>query len=462
MHLRVEQGPEKGLDLAVPSQGARLGRSSKNDIVLSDPLLSRHHCRFFFKLGEGLWAADLGSANQTMVNKQPVQEARLRVGDVVTLGDTTLRVISDAPGQDAGVVRSAPPVVDLGLSAKEKKESRALARLGRDQLLVVLCVVAALAAAIWIWRLYDRPARPLTRPQAPLASEASLLPLEIEYEKVEGSLENIFRYYLVLRADNTLAVQIDDLQSGRHLPAEEKKLTTNQVRELARYFDQSGFFSLREEYRGILPLGVLSLWDLSVTLGKRTHRTVVANRLEPEGFKEVRERIETFGRNELGLWAIQVPPERLKQMAGDAFLNARKLHDERAVKSDNLWKAVRNLKKCHADLKAIEPKPDFYPDSLTLLSDCQKELQERYDEINFQSSRALNVQDWQGAAQHLRMILDLIPDEQDARYQDARVKLLEVENRLQKQKRRYSFSRVLPAPFCAFLRPIPDFWEKLP
>ncbi len=435
MHLRVEQGPEQGLTFAIPPGGARLGRSSKNDIVLSDPLLSRHHCRFFFKPGEGLWVADLGSSNKTLVNKKAIQETRVYAGDIITIGDTLLCVLCDTPGGTASGGAGAGPVVDLGLSEQTKPQTQALLRLGRDQLIVILFIVSALAAAVWVWRLYNRPNTPAQR-TADLAPRRSLLPLAVDYEKVEGTTDNIFRYALTIRPDMTLSVHIDDLQSHRHVAGEEKKLTPHHVEELAQYFDNSGFFLLQNEYRGVPPPGVFTLWDLSITLGRRTHRTVVINRLEPALFKAVREKIETFGRNELGLWAIQVPPERLRQMAHDAFLNARKLYGERSVKPDNLWRAIRTLQKCHADLQSIEPKPDFYAESLTLLSDAQKELQEKYDELNFQASRSLNIQDWQGAARELRAILEVIPDEQDTRYQDARTKLLEVENRLQMMKRR--------------------------
>jgi pSer/pThr/pTyr-binding forkhead associated (FHA) protein len=46
VHLMVVRGDDTGKAITVPAAGARLGRSSKNDIVLADPSLSRHHCRF--------------------------------------------------------------------------------------------------------------------------------------------------------------------------------------------------------------------------------------------------------------------------------------------------------------------------------------------------------------------------------------------------------------------------------
>ena len=102
IHLVVEQGPDKGKEITIPLDGARLGRSLRNDIVLVDPLLSRHHCLFFFRPGQGLWLTDLSSANRTLVNETPVQETRIRPGDHITVGETLLRVSDDThPGTGA-------------------------------------------------------------------------------------------------------------------------------------------------------------------------------------------------------------------------------------------------------------------------------------------------------------------------------------------------------------------------
>jgi len=94
VHLVVESGPDQRRELTVPPEGARAGRAANNDIVIHDPTLSRHHCRFFFK-GNELWVADLGSANGTLINGRAVAEARLRVRDRVAVGDTVFRVIHD-------------------------------------------------------------------------------------------------------------------------------------------------------------------------------------------------------------------------------------------------------------------------------------------------------------------------------------------------------------------------------
>ena len=93
-HLIVENGLAIGQEVVVTEKGIRIGRAKNNDIVLDEPLVSRHHCRIFFKTGR-LYLADLGSANGTEVNGQSAQAYNLRIGDRISIGNSTIKVISD-------------------------------------------------------------------------------------------------------------------------------------------------------------------------------------------------------------------------------------------------------------------------------------------------------------------------------------------------------------------------------
>jgi pSer/pThr/pTyr-binding forkhead associated (FHA) protein len=106
--LIVEKGPEKGREIVIPATGARLGRSSNNDIVIQDPSVSRFHCRFFFKPSEGLWAADLASTNQTLLNENPIIESRIRREDRLTMGATTLKVAKEEAAMEAASQKGLP------------------------------------------------------------------------------------------------------------------------------------------------------------------------------------------------------------------------------------------------------------------------------------------------------------------------------------------------------------------
>jgi serine phosphatase RsbU (regulator of sigma subunit) len=70
-----------------------IGRSRENDVFLPDQWLSRHHAEIRQK-PDGLYLADLGSKNGTLLNGTRVtEEARLRPGDVVTLGEHLLTIV---------------------------------------------------------------------------------------------------------------------------------------------------------------------------------------------------------------------------------------------------------------------------------------------------------------------------------------------------------------------------------
>ncbi len=419
VHLVIEKGEEAGRLLTIPPDGARLGRSSANDIVVADPLLSRHHCRIFFKTGDGLWIADLGSANETLVDGISIAETPLQKNSEITVGQTVMRVLDDERGEPAS------PLVDLGLRPSDSPVARRR-RLGVGPLLLTAGLAAVATTAIWgIRHAHSRP-RPAPPPAAaPIAD----LTLAVDYEKVEATPRNIFSYRLQITPDGKLAIQIDDLENKRSVRKEkpvEKKLLDG----LARAVRESTFFDLDEHYRGVLP-GALERFDLSVTIGRDTHRSLVVNRMEPDAFKTVRERLEEFGKVELGLWAIQFSAEKLTGMAEEAYLLGKKLYDERQVEYGNLAKAIAALVEADWYLETVNPKPDFFADIHTTRTVCEEELGRRYNDQNFRAERAMKLSEWETAATELRVLCELIPDRADDRNKKARSKLLEVQARLE-------------------------------
>jgi ABC-type multidrug transport system ATPase subunit len=81
--LRPGRAPE------VPPGGIKIGRATDNDIVIPDVLASRHHATLV-PVGGATEIRDNRSINGTFVNGQRVDEATLREGDVVTIGNVDL------------------------------------------------------------------------------------------------------------------------------------------------------------------------------------------------------------------------------------------------------------------------------------------------------------------------------------------------------------------------------------
>jgi pSer/pThr/pTyr-binding forkhead associated (FHA) protein len=72
-----------------------VGRSPDNEIVLPDPMASRHHAVINFD-GAQFQIVDLGAANGTQVNGRRVAgPTPLKSGDVINIGDHALTFRGD-------------------------------------------------------------------------------------------------------------------------------------------------------------------------------------------------------------------------------------------------------------------------------------------------------------------------------------------------------------------------------
>jgi len=421
-HIFVEEGGSAGKKIVIPDTGARLGRSSKNDVSLVDPLLSRHHCRIFFKEG-GLWITDLGSANETLLNGVKIDEAPIYRGNRIMIGDTVLTVVNDGrPEKQDGPGK----MVDLGLNSSPSKESAAdKKKIGTGPLLTILLVVIAIAIAGFIIKGTGKKQQP--QKAAVVTAPKEDITLAVDYEKVEASAENIFYYHLKISPDRVLSIEIDDLENNRSV-REEKQVDQKLIDDLTEFIDQSGFFDLSKEYNGVNP-HVMNQRKISITIGNKTTSAAVLNRVEPNVFESVRNKLEDFGQVELGIWAIQFSTEKLTEMANDAYLLGKKLYAERMISLGNLSAAIKSFKEAEWYLETVEEKPEFYADILSSRRICKEELNRNYEEHNFQTERLIRLREWDSAAAELRILLELIPDREDPRNREASKKLIEVDAR---------------------------------
>ena len=88
--LRFISGKYQGGEYPLSDAGELLiGRSSEQDMVLIEDMVSRKHAKLTLAADQ-IVIADLGSTNGTFVNGQPVRRVTLADGTQVTLGRTTL------------------------------------------------------------------------------------------------------------------------------------------------------------------------------------------------------------------------------------------------------------------------------------------------------------------------------------------------------------------------------------
>jgi pSer/pThr/pTyr-binding forkhead associated (FHA) protein len=88
--LTFETGPFAGRMVALPNQTVTFGRAPDNDVVVGDAATSGRHGRIEVR-GGAFWISDLGSTNGTLVNGEPVIERQLGNGDLIAVGQNTIR-----------------------------------------------------------------------------------------------------------------------------------------------------------------------------------------------------------------------------------------------------------------------------------------------------------------------------------------------------------------------------------
>jgi len=86
--LIVTRGVDEGKQFDLIDATIAVGRHSSNAVALHDTQVSRRHLELRVAPGGGYTLFDLGSGNGTLLNGHTVQEATLRSGDTVSIGQT--------------------------------------------------------------------------------------------------------------------------------------------------------------------------------------------------------------------------------------------------------------------------------------------------------------------------------------------------------------------------------------
>jgi hypothetical protein len=88
----ILQNIDDGTSHSISSDRVNLGRASTNDIVIDDKAVSREHA-VIFRDESGQFVIENSGANGTSVNHLQIERAPLASGDLITIGDSTLRFV---------------------------------------------------------------------------------------------------------------------------------------------------------------------------------------------------------------------------------------------------------------------------------------------------------------------------------------------------------------------------------
>ena len=120
LRVTVEEGPDREESRVVEADRVTVGTAEGNDLVLSDPTVSRYHLELQ-RTERGVHVRDLESTNGTFVGGVMIERGLARAGSVIRIGHTKLRVEDEGQGTReiyegeslAGIVGRSPSMRHL-------------------------------------------------------------------------------------------------------------------------------------------------------------------------------------------------------------------------------------------------------------------------------------------------------------------------------------------------------------
>lgn len=451
--LTIISGNNVGKAQIINSYPVTLGRSSKNDFAVPDELLSRHHCSIDMRNNE-LWLTDLASANGTAVNGKIIDEIKLSVGDIIQIGDTSIKLTEAS--ENATTMGSAVPEqkihnpilpsikaeapkqahdgkIDLGFNSSSGSTEQAKEQKKKDIKAIRNLAIVAIStfAIVGIFMLLFLNQKNESEDPSTTAVKALEPSLEFYYTEIEATESNIFRYEIKLTHDGYLIAIVDDLAQGRHVEKKsEHPISKELILSLREKIHQAGFSTLADLYEDINKQGEWNETSITIIDTKDVKTVRFVNKQFHKIFASVRDELRAFAETELDLKSINDSKEKLEESALESILLADKFYAEMEIAPDNLFKAIRNYSKAIEYLENFSPKPDAYDIAFDRKREAEAILEEKLQNLESEVQLARRLEDWETAADYLRELRAMIPDRHDPRYQEYNRQLLQAEDRI--------------------------------
>ena len=226
-----------------------------------------------------------------------------------------------------------------------------------------------------------------------------------------------------------LRVAFDDVPGENRHVDKKAKLSDAALKRIGEILETPGFSALEDEYAGASAAdeNALRSYRIRVVRWNDVKDILVENAPEPDAFRAVREALEAFSRNELGIWAIQYSREKLLELSEQSAAVGDAKWEEREVEYGNLSTAAKSYREAIFYLETIIELKEK-------LTRTENELAERYKNQRFLAEKAINLGDWEAAQSELKILCELVPEKDDPRHTEANAKLVDVENRMKKAR----------------------------
>ncbi len=305
--LEILKGKDAGLQFRITGDRVLFGRANDVDVVVSDPVASRHHAELI-RIGTSFLVKDLNSSNGVYVNGQKIIEHYLMPGDVFSIGDHSYRYIEVETKESAKSVPSGVgdgntiPGISLGSLSSEINIPKAGGGMANKKRLIIYGVLGVFVILILVMLLSgDEPQK-----KKPEATEA-------KKDQTE--------------AEATAELKEEKTKYLREIPEEDRE-----VFESANQF----YFEGRRELRLKNYSRALDLFRKALMLYPAHSKSNYYVKVTQEFMKQESEREMKLGRRMLEQKRYS---EAIRHFDEVVNLNAREL-DSKIVKEAQKWRAI--------------------------------------------------------------------------------------------------------------------------
>ncbi len=485
--IKILGGPDRGKVYEFNRVEITIGRTMDNDLVLTDPGISRQHISIRDKGGAYI-LKDLGSSNGTKLNGKLIEEEVLRPGDVITAGSAEVKFESTASGGPArktaprsrGRVRTRKPAARAPAHVPARRETRerpaARPSAGEKKPIIRSKGVRQKARAPEVSEGRNKSAGAGTREERP-ARKGKKTPLGDLIGRISTWFRGLEKKYqiAVMVIAGVLLVLI-----GVKVFVGTKKIVRQVVDHSDQVFepglvDSDGDLvtfgygpvaircrnsaTFRFKYangRGtaifevggidhkqevVIQLNGMQIGFAPVTMDNWSDR-ISLNLPRKHLFENEENKlifINTINYNSSKSseeWAVKLEsikesplPSPDRKAAAESFKIAKKRYENKEVAPQNTFEALEYFKKTRDFLELLpaEERPDVYSESIEMIDKLEKELVQRFKDLMFNAEKAQKFARYKQAKALYRQIMRSFPNQEDPRYLKAKEKYDEFE-----------------------------------
>jgi len=410
--LTIEQGRGRGQAFDFEDDEITIGRTEENDVVLFEQGVSRRHSRITFD-GSHYYVVDMDSANGTLLNGTKVTREVLEDGDAIGIGAVVFRFDSGPTGPATRVVSEVP---DLPAKGKPAAAAPAPRTVAREQPVRAAAPKKPAAAPLAVDTKRTR-----TLLLAGLAVMLGVIVLMLMRGRADDGRVRCGKGPYALdgatRQVSFGAGETDvECPTGVRFGLQWSRNTRAILHWSSTYTDK-GEVALVVNGERLQDVGV------APTARPLSQQVVLPEKSLKEGdnvveFKYLKgdERwgvrgveLETIGLNEADL-----------TKARQAYELGTKLLQRRNVAARNLYDAWQMLKEARRHMEGLEPKPDLYAPTLSMIKDVEHDLDKLCERKMFDARRLETYDEIDKANDVYRSVLAAFPgDAHDCRQRAA-------------------------------------------